>query len=58
MSCHVMLMCNSMVVSWSIMYGVAMSGFDVASVAPSIMSSLVIAMSIDYCLFQLTRLVD
>lgn len=46
---------TSMVVSWSIMYGVAMSGFDVASVAPSIMSSLVIAMSIDYCLFQLTR---
>ncbi|MHA1303148.1 MAG: MMPL family transporter [Candidatus Heimdallarchaeaceae archaeon] len=45
----------SALTSFMIMYPIATSDFDVISFAPSVMMSCVIAMSIDYSLFLLTR---
>ena len=45
---------SSILVSFEIMYPVALV-WDVANFAPSVMSAVVLAMSVDYSLFLLTR---
>eukprot|EP00475_Leptophrys_vorax_P019745 TRINITY_DN2706_c0_g1_i1.p1 TRINITY_DN2706_c0_g1~~TRINITY_DN2706_c0_g1_i1.p1 ORF type:complete len:952 (-),score=259.45 TRINITY_DN2706_c0_g1_i1:43-2898(-) len=51
-------MVTAILYSFALMYPVATKGFSVSSLAPTIMTSVIVAISTDYTLFLLTRFND